>query len=145
MSILSVPEARILHPGRTNPDRLVNHTYGNGSAISWKHASAGELAGMYMFGFVLESVLLNGRTYQTPQNQTRLIKELKIVMPSPDCERSLAMISMVLGGKVVTLATTEEGGITFSTKHTAVAEEGNPTQKSTPYYSFMMRKSPNLR
>lgn len=123
-------------PGRAPVKSLVEKSFGNGSGICPKNGPVGELADIVIFGFVLSSEIIEGRTYQSTDrnSQTRVLKELVILPIQQEFERMLAALSMVLGGKIVHLAVTEEGGIAFSTKHTAVNEDGSREKKSELYY-----------
>lgn len=90
----------------------------------------GEVADAIVFGFVMNSSVVEGRTY-TVNNTLRQLKDIEIVPIAQEGERLLAMLSMVTGGKIVSLTITDDGGINFSTKHTAIDESGNPGAKST--------------
>lgn len=138
ISIAQIPAAGIFIAGRAPVKSLTDKIVGNGSSICPKNAPSGEAADIVFFGFVLESKIIEGRTYVGVQNQTRLLKELIILPLQQEFERSLAALSMVWGGKIITLPVTEDGGITFSTKHTNVDEDGNPTQKSKPVFYFTL-------
>ena len=133
VSILAVASARLANGARIAPDNLVLRPFGTGSAISFKGARAGELAGIFVFGFVVSSNIVEGRSYHTAQGQTRVLKEFEIIPIAQEGERLLATLSMICGGKVLTLPVTEAGGLTFSTKHTVVDEDGNAEKKSTSH------------
>lgn len=135
--VRQIPTAYMYNPGRSPVKSLVDKTFGAGSNICPKGAGAGELADIIVFGFVLESSLIEGRKYTFPgaggQTQTRALKELQILPLQQEFERTLAVLSMVWGGKIINLNVSEEGGITFSTKHSLVDENGNPEKKSEPH------------
>ena len=81
-------------------------------------------------GFIEASSLIDGRTYSNSQGQYRLLKELQISPLQQEYQRSMAALSAILKGKMCTLPVTEQGSITFSTKHSSVDEIGNPLNKS---------------
>ena len=83
-----------------------------------------------IFGFVLGSKIIEGRSYTSTLGVTRVLKELEILPLQQDWERALATLSMSLGSKLVNLTVTDEGAVTFSTKHTAVDDDGNAEKKS---------------
>lgn len=121
----------IMNPARVEPKSLVSKVQGSGATICVKGAGAGEAADLVFFGFVLESKLVEGRTYKNMQGQTRILKELDVLPVQQEGERGLACLSMVLDNKIVTCPITDEGAISFSTKHSAIDEDGNPERKST--------------
>lgn len=53
-------------------------------------------------------------------------------------DRLLAALSATLGSKIHVLNTSEDGAINFSTKHTAVDEDGEPEKKGKLFYSHVM-------
>ena len=110
-------------PSRDAPSRLMMNTHGNGQTLAFK--KDGELAGVVAFGINLRSVVVDGRTYTNAQGATRLVKEIEIALIMQEGERFLAMLSMVTGGKNLVLPVTDNGGISFSTKHTTVDEDGD--------------------
>lgn len=130
--IRQIPKAYIYIPGRAPVKSLTDKSVGNGSSICPKGAAVGELADVVIYGFVSSSTILEGRTYTTTDRVpvTRVLKELVILPIQQEFERTLAALSMTWGGKNIHLAVTEEGGITFSTKHTAVDEDGSREKKS---------------
>lgn len=135
VKVRQIPTAYMYNAARSPVKTFVDKTFGSGSNICPKGAAAGELADIVVFGFVLESNVIEGRKYSFPgpgqqQTTTRVLKELQIMPLQQDFERLLAVLSMVWGGKVINLTVSEEGGITFSTKHTAVDEDGNAEKKS---------------
>ena len=69
---------------------------------------------------------LCAKTYQV----VKLIKECEIVLIAQEGERAMATLNMVTGAKNWQVPVTEDGGIVFSTKHTAVDEDRNG-KKST--------------
>lgn len=119
--------AFITNPARDDPDDFTFKPMGQQSIFAFK--KGGEVADVVVFGFVMRSNVVDGRTY-TSNNSTRQLKDLEIVPIAQEGERLLAMLSMVTGGKIISLTSTDDGGINFSTKHTAVDEYGNPEAKS---------------
>ena len=108
--------------------------YGNGQTLAFKKDS--EVAGVFAFGITLRSVIREGRTYKNNQGATRLVKEIEIALVMQEGERLLGMLSMVTGGKTMVLPVTENGGITFSTKHTTVDEDGEEEPGSKCTHAF---------
>ena len=128
MTVITVPSAFLTNIARNHPSRLVLKSHNNGQTLAFE---SGEVADVIFFGYVTRSILVSGRTYPSPSGkETRLLKELDIVLLAQEGERAFAMLSMATGGKIITLPITEDGGITFSTKHTTVDEDGNPATKS---------------
>ena len=125
-----IPPARIFNLARVSPDDLEERSSGAGTAIASKGAPVGELADCVWIGFVESSHLIDGRTYSARDGLTRALKELHISPVQQEHERAMAALSAVLKGKMVTLPVTEQGAITFSTKHTNVDENGDPINKS---------------
>ena len=109
---------------------LEEKSSGAGTGVFPKGASAGELADIIFFGFVQNSKIIGGRTWTTPKNETKLLKELQILPIQQEYERAMALLSAVLGSKVIVLQVTEDGAINFSTKHTTVSENGQALGKS---------------
>ena len=138
-TIRRIPGARIYNLARIRPEDLEEKSSGNGSAIVPKGAPAGELADCVWIGFMESSNLIEGRTYSNTQGQSRLLKECQISPLQQEYERSLAVLSTVLKGKMCTLPVTEHGCITFSTKHSSVDENGNALGKSTLSYLRLQR------
>lgn len=130
LTVRSIPSVQLVNPGRFTAKMLVPKAQGSGTAMCIKGAAAGEVADVLIFGFVLGSKVVDGRTYTTSQGQNRVLKELEILPIQQEWERTLAVLSMALGSKLVNLAVTEEGAIAFSTKHTTVDEDGNAEKKS---------------
>ncbi|KZV61104.1 hypothetical protein PENSPDRAFT_671233 [Peniophora sp. CONT] len=139
-----IPGACILNVARCANLRLVEKPSGSGTALCPKNAPAGELADIIVFGFVLSSTLIDGRSYQTPQGQTRVLKELEIMPVQQEFERLSAQLGMCTGGKIITVPVTEEGALTFSTKHTAVDEDGNPDKKKAGLGGKFLAKAPKI-
>ena len=128
ITVVTIPSAVITNPARDHPSRLSQKAFNNGHILAFEN---GEIADVIFFGYVTRSILVSGRTYPSPSGkETRLLKELDIVLLAQEGERAFAMLSMATGGKIITLPITEDGGITFSTKHTTVDEDGNPATKS---------------
>ena len=118
--------AHALVPARASPAELVQRSSGTGSAFYLKGAPNGELADLIHFGFVSKSQLIEGRTYAGYDGKPRLLREVFIMPLQQEAERTIAMLSMVLGGKLVNLSLAENGAFQFSTKHTTVDEDGEP-------------------
>ncbi|VDB96862.1 unnamed protein product [Peniophora sp. CBMAI 1063] len=124
-----------------SPKDLVFKPAGTGWVLCPKGAASGEAVDFVLLAFVLSSNIIEGRTYKTAQGGTRLLKELELLLIQQDCDRALSVISMVWGGKILNLVVTEDGAITFSTKHTAVDEEGNAEKKKTGLGNNFLAKS----
>lgn len=92
--------------------------------------TTGEPADLIWFGVVTRSQLVDGRTYKASNGEVKLIKECEIVLIAQEGERAMATLNMVTGAKNWQVPVTEDGGIVFSTKHTAVDEDRNG-KKST--------------
>ena len=116
---------------RVDPKLLRFKTHGTGSAICPKGAPTGETADVFWFGFVMESNLIKGRSYNLPSGQTHQLKELQLLPIQQECDRAFGLSSMLYNGKMLNLVVTEEGALIFSTKHTSVDEDGNAEKKST--------------
>lgn len=150
MDVLTVREITgpcILNAAHCAKLRLVEKPIGSGTAICPKGASAGEVADIVIFGFVLSSTLVEGHQYQTAQGQTRALKELEVLPIQQEFERLTAMLGACTNGKIATIPITEEGALTFSTKHTTVDEDGNPDKKSMllMYLIYRIISTYNLR
>lgn len=122
--------AFITNPARDDPDDFMFKAIGQQSIFAFK--SGGEVADVIVFGFVMRSSVVEGRTYNA-NNSTRQIKDIEVIPIAQEGDRLLAMLSMVTGGKIMSLSVTDDGALTFSTKHTMVDESGNPESKSTQY------------
>lgn len=129
LSTRAVPTAHQYVAGRVANKFLVQKPQGTGTAICPKGVP-GEVADIVIFGFVLASNIVEGRTYKSATGTTRVLKELEILPIQQDWERAVAALSMIFGSKLVNLVVTDDGAITFSTKHTTVDEDGNAAQKS---------------
>ena len=90
----------------------------------------GGLADIVFFGFVQNSKIVEGRTYTTQKNETKLLKELQILPIQQEYERAMGLLSAVFGGKVIALPINDKGAMTFATKHTTVDEHNEPVDKS---------------
>lgn len=134
--------AFVTNPARDDPDDFVFKPSGQQSILAFK--AGGEIADAIVFGFVMRSTVVEGRTHTAGNNGTRLLKDIEIIPIAQEGERLLAMLSMVMGGKIVSLAITDEGGISFATKHTAVDEDGNPEAKSTSLHGFSLSPFLNI-
>lgn len=130
VSTITIPTALVSNPARDHPSRLVMRTSGNGQMAAIERSPSGEFADIIFFGYIMRSELVEGRTYTSQAGQTRVLKEVEIALVAQEGERAFAMLSMVTGGKIITLPVSEDGGITFSTKHTTVDEDGNAAGKS---------------
>lgn len=129
--IRSIPTAYMYNTARCSLKDLVAKPQGTGVALCPKGAPAGEQADIIHLAFVLDSKLVEGRSYTSAQGQTRVLKELEVMFVQQESERSYANISSVLAnGKIVNHVVTDDGAVAFSTKHTAVDEDGNPEKKS---------------
>ncbi|KZV58961.1 hypothetical protein PENSPDRAFT_672689, partial [Peniophora sp. CONT] len=118
--------AFITNPARDDPDDFMFKAIGQQSIFAFK--SGGEVADVIVFGFVMRSSVVEGRTYNA-NNSTRQIKDIEVIPIAQEGDRLLAMLSMVTGGKIMSLSVTDDGALTFSTKHTMVDESGNPESK----------------
>ena len=81
-------------------------------------------ADVIVFGFVTKSELIEGRMYNA-SGTSRKLKSVEVNVIAQEGERLLAMLSMAAGGKPMNLTNTENGAISFATKHTAVDEYGD--------------------
>lgn len=135
VTIQRISSAFIFNLARIDPKELGFKTQGTGQSLFTKGAVAGELADVVVFGFVIASELIDGRTYIAGGNQTRLLKDLRVLPIQQEWERSQALLGMVYGNKVAHVNVTDDGAITFSTKHTTVDEEGNAEKKSKKFLS----------
>lgn len=115
-------------PARDQPSRFMMKASGTGQALVFKN---GEMAGIYAFGLVVRSALVDGRTYTDSQGKTRQLKEIEIALVMQEGERFLGMLCMAAGGKNHVLSISGRGGITFSTKHTTIDEDGEEIEGST--------------
>lgn len=125
-----IKTAFITNPARDDPDDFVFKSIGQQSIFAFK--VGGEVADVVVFGFVMRSSVVEGRTYNS-NNSTRQLKDIEVIPIAQEGERLLAMLSMATGGKILSLAVTEEGAMTFSTKHTMIDEDGNPEAKSASW------------
>ncbi|KZV61311.1 hypothetical protein PENSPDRAFT_671095 [Peniophora sp. CONT] len=139
VSTVKIPAAFISNPARDHPSGLVLRSSGNGQMVAVDRSPSGEFADVIFFGYIMRSELVEGRTYTSQAGQTRVLKEIEIVLVAQEGERAFAMLSMVTGGKIITLPVTEDGGITFSTKHTTVDEDGNAGTKKKLNASFLAK------
>ena len=121
-SVRRIEGAFITNPARDDP-RDFYFKPGASQVLSFKKTQAA--ADAVLFGIVLKSTLIEGRTYTGANGQDRRLKELEVHPDTQEGERFLAFLSMVSGRKVVTIQTSpDEACLTYSTKHTAVDGSG---------------------
>lgn len=126
---ITIPTSSITKPARDHPSRLILKPFGNGHMFALLNAPEGEFADCIFDGYIIRSELVEGRQYQSSRGMVQ-VKELEIVLIAQEGERSFANLCMATGGKNFTLPITDDGGLTFSTKHSVVDEEGNGQEKS---------------
>ena len=90
----------------------------------------GEAADLVWLGYVTESNVAESRSYPVGEG-TRVRRDLTIVLFTQEWQRGLSCMSMTAGGKPFGVPVTEDGGFTFSTKHTLVGEDGSGARRST--------------
>lgn len=137
VTVQCIPTAMIMNPARVEPKSLVSKVQGSGATICVKGAGAGEAADLIFFGFVISSNVVDGRTYKNSQGQTKVLKELEVMLIQQEAERGFACLSMVLDNKILTCPITDEGALSFSTKHSTIDEDGNPDKKSVYQVIFL--------
>ena len=124
-----ITTAFITNPARDYPEDFQFAASGKSNVFAFKRGGA--IADVIVFGFVARSNISRGKTYER-QGRTLLFKNIEIILIEEEGERLLAMLSMVSALGPLQLATSQQGAVTFSTRHTVVDEYGNDLEGTLP-------------
>ena len=116
------------NPARAHPGALRLAAQGRNRVFAVA-CSIGEPADLLWFGIVTRSQLVKGWKYKAFDGETKLVKECEIVLLAQEGERAMAMLNMVTDGQDWQVPITDDGGIVFSTMHTAIDSDGNKLRR----------------